>query len=86
MTNELEKIEGLTPAPSAPSDKPIRPDRFLYRAIVLFLGLTLTITVVGGIYLAAYTDSAIPDGIIALGSAAIGALAGLLSESPSSKS
>ncbi len=65
---------------------PLQYDEWIYRAVVVFLGVTIVATVFGGIYLALKADPNIklPDGIIAIGSAAVGALAGLLAPSPKS--
>ncbi|VAW90069.1 hypothetical protein MNBD_GAMMA18-1990 [hydrothermal vent metagenome] len=60
----------ITTAPVYQSDK-----RF-YQIVVWFLGLTMLICTLGAIGLASY-DKEIPDMIVAVGSAAIGALAGL---------
>ena len=59
-------------------------DRAVYRIVVGSLGLVAIIAAVGAIYLAAGGANAvvIPDILTALGSAAIGALAGLLAPSP----
>jgi hypothetical protein len=55
------------------------PGRWVYRTVVWFLGLTALVTVVGVVWLVLCGKGAeIPDGLIALGSASIGALAGLL--------
>lgn len=56
-------------------------DQFLFRVVVIVLGATLLITLVGVLALAMLNVS-IPAEIIALGSAALGALAGLLAPSP----
>jgi hypothetical protein len=56
-------------------------DVWIYRAVVGALGLTVLLTIVGLIVLALVGKPA-PDGLIALGSAAVGALAGLLAPSP----
>ena len=59
------------------------PDTKVYRLIVWFLGLIALVTTAGILALVAIKDSlAVPDGVIALGSAAVGALAGLLAPSP----
>jgi uncharacterized integral membrane protein len=65
---------------------PLDYDVVIYRIVVAVLGLTVLLTVFGGIYLALKADSNIklPDGIVAIGSAAVGALAGLLAPSPKS--
>jgi hypothetical protein len=68
---------------------PLEYDRWIYRMVVLFLGVTVVATVVGGFMMASLsTDAAqkdIPEGLIALGSAAVGALAGLLAPAPNGK-
>ncbi len=46
------------------------------------LGLTVLLVALGGIYLAANGVTTIPDILIAIGSAAVGALAGLLTPTP----
>ena len=60
-------------------------DVWVYRLVVSVLGLTVLFTVIGGLGLA-FTGSPnnykMPPEIIALGSAAVGALAGLLAPSP----
>jgi hypothetical protein len=61
---------------------PLQSDRWIFRLVVAFLGLTVLLTVLGGFYLSIKTAATIPEGLIALGSAAVGALAGLLAPSP----
>lgn len=56
-------------------------DKWLYRMVVAMLGLTVVSSVVGTIALAMAGQST-PEVIVALGSAAIGGLAGLLAPSP----
>jgi hypothetical protein len=62
-------------------------DSSIYKAVVWFLGLVALIAMLGAVGLALQNkgDQAIPDVITALGSAAIGALAGLLAPSPTKK-
>lgn len=61
-------------------------DPFSYRAVVVILGIVVLIVVTGGVMLAFRTAEgaslALPDAVVAMGSAAIGALAGLLAPSP----
>lgn len=52
-------------------------DTWLYRMIIAALGATVIVTVVGAIMLAS-TGLSIPDAVVALGSAAIGGMAGFL--------
>ncbi|WP_147127362.1 hypothetical protein [Shimia ponticola] len=65
---------------------PLQTDVWIYRAVVVMLGITVLMTVAGGIYLEFFGqgDDAIelPQGVVSIGSAAIGALAGLLAPSP----
>lgn len=59
-------------------------DIWLYRMVVAVLGLTVVASVVGAITLTMLNQST-PEVIVALGSTAIGGLAGLLAPSPLSK-
>ena len=60
--------------------EPLRTDVWIYRIVVGVLGLVVLITIIGVIILAVYGVT-IPDVLTALGSAAVGALAGLLAPS-----
>ncbi len=60
---------------------PLVTDRLIYRVVVISLGLTILISLIG-IFIMAFFGKLIPEGAIALGSAAVGALAGLLAPSP----
>ncbi len=55
----------------------VEKDVWLYRMIIAAFGLTVVATVVGAIVLA-MTQKQTPEALIALGSAAIGGLAGFL--------
>ena len=57
------------------------PDTWIYRIVVGSLGLVVLLCVIGAIVLSAMGKTA-PELLIALGSAAVGALAGLLAPSP----
>lgn len=61
---------------------PLQTDKWIYRLVVCFLGLTVIGTVIGGFIIAGKSAQTIPEGLVALGSAAVGALAGLLAPSP----
>jgi hypothetical protein len=56
-------------------------DIWLYRIVVAVLGITVVSSILGAIALAMSGQST-PEVLIALGSAAIGGLAGLLAPSP----
>lgn len=60
---------------------PLQSDVWIYRMVVAALGLVVLISIIGAIYLA-NSANGVPDAIISLGSAAVGALAGLLAPSP----
>ena len=64
---------------------PLQYDVWIYRMVVGALGLTVLTGVIGAIALAMYGKD-IPQLLVALGSAAIGALAGLLAPSPAGRS
>lgn len=59
-------------------------DRSLYMTVVVILGLVVLITIVWGFALMTFVKGSenLPAGLIALGSTALGALAGLLAPSP----
>lgn len=65
---------------------PLTFDVWIYRAVVVILGTAVLCTVIGGIALTFVgrgdAKMAIPEAIVAIGSAAVGALAGLLAPSP----
>lgn len=63
---------------------PLQTDVWIYRMVVGALGLVVLIAISGTIYLA-NTANGVPDALISLGSAAVGALAGLLAPSPNTK-
>jgi hypothetical protein len=65
----------------ADMNKRLYNDIWLYRIVVVVLGLTVVASVVGAIVLTLIGKST-PEVIVALGSAAIGGLAGLLAPSP----
>lgn len=76
---ELAEIAGAL-------SSPLQSDKWIYRIVVGVLGLIALVTVMGGIVLAVMgrggSAMAMPEGVIAIGSAAVGALAGLLAPSP----
>ncbi len=93
-----EAIEIIEKTPQIPADvqeklveklmsvaSPLEWDPIIYRMVVAFLGATVVLTVAGGLSISAFSGSSTPEGIIALGSAAVGALAGLLAPSPVNK-
>lgn len=68
---------------------PLESDPWIYRIVVLALGCTVLIVVSGAVALAGLhngqSELKIPEVLTAIGSAAVGALAGLLAPSPSRK-
>lgn len=90
--DSLRSVPGIAPEALKFADQieheASRADRdpFSYRAVVMILGLVVIVVVVGGVVLAFKTADGssltLPDAVVAMGSAAIGALAGLLAPSP----
>jgi hypothetical protein len=64
----------------APPDQ----DVWLYRLVVALLGAVALASIVGAIMLS-FADRNVPDFVVALASAAVGGLAGLLAPSPKRK-
>ncbi len=60
---------------------PLQTDVWIYRLVVGALGFSVLMAMFGAIFLA-MAAKPIPEVLVALGSAAIGALAGLLAPSP----
>ncbi|MBP8725024.1 MAG: hypothetical protein KBF37_09610 [Saprospiraceae bacterium] len=86
---EQFKKDPLAAANQVPQRSPLATDRWIYRIVVMSLGLVVVIISVGVIFLMASPppsnqDSTLPTLLTALGSGAIGALAGLLAPSPQS--
>lgn len=69
----------------AEKENPLQTDKWIYRGVVFFLGMTIWTAVIGAIYLSGHSKVGIPEILTALGSAAVGALAGLLAPSPAAK-
>lgn len=63
------------------SAMPLQTDVWIYRYVVLALGSIALIAILGGLTLAFFGKTS-PEGVIALGSTALGAIAGLLAPSP----
>jgi len=82
--HEFAKRPKENPARSAAA--PRLSDVWIYLCVVAFLGLTVLATVAGLIILAATGKSPAPEGLLALGFGALGALGGLLAPSPTSAS
>lgn len=57
-------------------------DKWTYRIVVLSLGFAVLIGMIGLIILSWKGVQSVPDGLVAIGSAAVGALAGLLAPPP----
>jgi hypothetical protein len=60
---------------------PLDSDPWIYRIVVLVLGLTI-LSVVATSFVLILSDKSIPDILVAVGTGAIGAMAGLLAPSP----
>jgi len=63
----------------------ITSDPLVYRMVVGMLGALVLIVALGAIALMMFNGKDIPQGILALGSAAVGGLVGLLVPSPIAK-
>ena len=64
--------------------RPLESDVWIYRMVVAALGLAVLGAMIGFILLAS-DNKEVPAGLVALGSAAVGALGGLLAPSPTGK-
>ncbi len=90
--SETVYLEELKTDPDAALEKvraqktPLETDKWIYRWVVFALGLAVLMTIGGAIYLAAKEPPvpSTPEILVAIGSASVGALAGLLAPSPKS--
>ena len=81
---EIKKDPGKVIA--AVSQSPLDTDVWIYRIVVFALGVAVLISLGGAIAITLIDNNTkVPDVLVALGSAAVGALAGLLAPSPSKK-
>ncbi len=78
------KIKSNPTATIASLVGPPQTDVWIYRIVVLTLGLTALASIIGAIIISMAAKE-LPQILVALGSAAVGALAGLLAPSPASK-
>ncbi len=76
----------LREAEVAKQGTPLESDPVIYRIVVSALGAVLLVVAIGLIVLAFRGVPAFPDGLVAIGSAAGGALAGLLAPTPMTRS
>ena len=60
-------------------------DKWIYRIVVLALGIAVLVGMLGLIVLSWKDVTNLPQGLVAIASAAVGALAGLLAPSPTNK-
>lgn len=80
----LLELEKLRDEADEKTPRLVPEDPWMYRIVVIALGVVVLAAVVGAIVLAA-SKLEVPQALIALGSTALGALAGLLAPSPISK-
>ncbi len=78
---ELEQAVRKDPRVLGAILQPLQSDKWIYRIVVTALGLAVLGSIAGTVVLALHAVN-IPEGIVAIGSAAVGALAGLLAPSP----
>ncbi len=83
--NPAQKSEFVNAAKNALENSvksPLDSDIWIYRMVVLFIGLVLILSILGILFIYSEEGKKIPESLTALGSGALGALAGLLAPSP----
>ncbi len=82
---DLEKKVKTDPIKTIASlSTPLQTDVWLYRLVIIILGLVVLGAMVGGVIMAVYARD-LPQFVVAIGSAAAGALTGLLAPSPAER-
>lgn len=85
LQDEFKK-DPVTAAKQIKQQNPLSTDKWIYRIIVLGLSITIISTTIGILILVGNgtitSDAGVPTILTAIGSAAIGALAGLLAPPP----
>ena len=81
-------VQALKESAARLQPTPLSTDTVIYRWVVIFLGMTVLVSILGAIVLT-WRDTAAakepPQILTAIGSAAVGALAGLLAPSPAQR-
>ena len=77
-------VQGKTRADAANVQAYIN-DRKFYYGVLLILGLAVLISAIGGLLISFYSSKEIPQFIVAIGTTALGAVAGILAPSPTGK-
>jgi hypothetical protein len=79
--NTLTELKKLTDEAKKTAPGPFN-DRWIYRIVVIVLSAIVIIVAIGGVVMASNHTGPVPEAVVALGSAAIGALVGILAPSP----
>ena len=79
----MSETKSAAPGPAA-SEECGKWEQHIYVIITAVLGIIAILTIAGALWLTARGIPQIPDSIVALGSTAVGALAGVLVPRPSS--
>ena len=82
LANAIKSDPAATLSGIAAEASALTRDKWTYRIVVLSLGFAVLIGLIGLIVLSWKGVQSVPDGLVAIGSAAVGALAGLLAPSP----
>jgi hypothetical protein len=82
LADAIKQDPAGTIATIAAEASALSTDRWTYRIVVLALGISVIVGLLGLIALSWKGVQTVPDGLVAIGSAAVGALAGLLAPSP----
>ncbi len=86
--DNIQKTELIKVAKTALDDSsksPLETDIWIYRLVVIIIGLVLLLSVSGILFIYNEEGKKIPETLTALGSGALGAFAGLLAPSPRQK-
>ncbi|MCB0165717.1 MAG: hypothetical protein KDI79_15910 [Anaerolineae bacterium] len=82
LFRSLEQLRKKSVMLEQSSANALEGDVWVYRIVVITLGLAVLISIVGALFLALFGTGQSSEAMVAIGSAAVGAMAGLLAPSP----
>lgn len=81
----VEEVKKVQEDADKKTGNPFNWDAWIYRSAIMVLGFVIIIAIIGTIWLTLAGITELPSILIALGSASVGAIAGILTPNPGSR-